>query len=126
MATIKKSKVPTVAICALVGILTIAACLLMSATPAGVETLKETTAYGLLYVKHGRVGMKSEGPDYYLQTFKGDFLLHYKRDGWRPIYYLEFYCRRMVGVTGQIDEKNMAINVKRVSEIPEPFIPQEW
>lgn len=125
MATIKNSKV-TVAICGLVGILVITACLLMSATPVSVETLKETTAYGLLYVKHGRVGAKSEGPDYYLQTFKGDFLLHYKRDGWRPIYYLEFYCRRMVGVTGQIDEENMAINVKRVWEIYKPRIPQEW
>jgi hypothetical protein len=28
------------------------------------ETLK-----GLVYIKQGRIGTRSEGPDYYLQTF---------------------------------------------------------
>ena len=28
------------------------------------------TFEGLVYVKHGRIGSKSEGPDYYLQTWE--------------------------------------------------------
>lgn len=126
MATINKKRM-TIVIWGLLGILAIAACLSMSATPAGAERSKETTAYGLLYVRHGRVGYKSEGPDYYLQTYKGDFLLHHKREFLgQPDYYLEFYCRRMVGVTGEIHENDMIIEVKRVWEICKPFIPQEW
>ena len=27
------------------------------------------TFKGLVYIKNGRIGTKSEGPDYYLQTF---------------------------------------------------------
>ncbi len=55
------------------------------------------TFKGLLYVKFGRVGSRSEGPDYYLQTKKGDYdLLYQKRNLWEPDYHLEFYCRRMV------------------------------
>jgi len=84
------------------------------------------TFKGLLYVKHGRVGTRSEGPDYYLQTSDGDFLLQYKkRNLWEPDYHLEFYCRRMVGVTGEIQEKKF-IQVKHIEEICEPLIPQPY
>src|SRR5947208_2164189 len=48
------------------------------------------TFKGLVYVKHGRVGTRSEGPDYYLQTTRGDFLLRYRqRNPWEPDYHLE-------------------------------------
>jgi hypothetical protein len=81
------------------------------------------TFKGLLYVKHGRVGTRSEGPDYYLQTSNGDFLLHYKeRNPWESDYHLEFYCRRMVEVGGEIREKT--IRVEHIEDICEPLIPQ--
>ncbi len=35
------------------------------------------TFEGLVYVKHGRIGTKSEGPDYYLQTWENEYLLKY-------------------------------------------------
>jgi hypothetical protein len=87
----------TATICGLVVILAIVAGLLMSATPADIETLNSYK--GLLCVKHGRVGDKSEGSDYYLQAFKADYLLQHKeRSPWIPNYHLEFYCRKMVEV----------------------------
>ena len=47
------------------------------------------TFKGLVYVKHGRVGSKSEGPDYYLQTCDGEYLLKYvDRCLWKPDYLL--------------------------------------
>ena len=83
-----------------------------------------TTFKGLLYVKHGRVGTRSEGPDYYLQTRIGDFRLCYeKRNLWEPDYLLEYYSRRMVEVKGEIEEK-MIINVKHINEICESLIPE--
>ena len=33
------------------------------------------TFKGLLYVKHGRIRNKSEGPDYWLQTLDREYLL---------------------------------------------------
>lgn len=58
---------------------------------------------GLIYIKQGRIGSKSEGPDYYLQTIKEDFLLEYNdRDLWKPDYYIEFYNRKIVSVEGKI------------------------
>lgn len=79
---------------------------------------------GLLYIKHGRIGTKSEDPDYYLQTNKGDFLLQYKeRNLWEPDYHLEFYCRKMVEVTGEIREKTI-IQVEHIKEIRELLIPR--
>lgn len=81
------------------------------------------TFKGLVYVKHGRVGSRSEGPDYYLQTRIGDFILCYeKRYLWKPDYRLEYYCRRIVEVSGEIEEK-MIINVKHINEICESLIP---
>jgi hypothetical protein len=41
------------------------------------------TFKGLVYIKHGRIGTKSEGPDYYLQTFNMEYLLKYAdKDLW--------------------------------------------
>jgi len=123
MSTIKKRKM-TATICGLIVILAIVAGLLMSATPADVETLNSYK--GLLYVKHGRVGSKSEGPDYYIQTFRADYLLQYKeRFLWLPDYHLEFYCRRMVEVKGKIiDIDKMTIRVESIHEICERDIPR--
>lgn len=84
-----------------------------------------STIKGLLYVKHGRVGSRSEGPDYHLQTVKADYLLQYKkRVPWEPDYCLEFYCRRMVEVRGKIIDK-MPINVEGIHEICVGRIPPE-
>jgi len=45
----------------------------------------ETTFSGLVYVTHGQVESKSEGPDYHLQTIHGDYLLRYEdRKLWEP------------------------------------------
>ena len=82
-----------------------------------------TTFKGLLYVKHGRLGSRSEGPDYYLQTKKEDFVLEYKeRNPWEPDYHLEFYGRRMVEVSGKII-RDRIIKVERIKEICESLIP---
>lgn len=73
--------------------------------------------FGLVYVKHGRVGSKSEGPDYYLQTGKGDLLLHYEqRNLWEPDYKLEFFARQMVEVEGKLTERdgNEVLHVEHV------------
>lgn len=79
---------------------------------------------GLVYVKHGRVGTRSEGPDYYLQTYRGDYLLRYQeRMPWRPDYQLEFYGRRMVEVTGSLIDRQ-TIKVESIAEILSPGIPR--
>ena len=83
---------------------------------------------GLVYVKHGRIGSDSEGPDYYLQTFDREYLLEYSdRYLWEPDYYLEFFCRKFVEVTGELDEatKN-TIKVKSIKEICVGFIPRTY
>lgn len=78
---------------------------------------------GLVYVKHGRVGSRSEGPDYYLQTVDGDYLLQYQsRLLWQPDYQLEFYCRRMVEVTGVLQGPRV-IDVRSIAEILAPTLP---
>jgi hypothetical protein len=80
------------------------------------------TFKGLVYVKHGRVGTRSEGPDYYLQTTRGDFLLRYRqRNPWEPDYHLEFFHHRMVSVSGALD--NSTITVKAIEEITAPLLP---
>lgn len=82
------------------------------------------TFKGLVYVKHGRVGTKSEGPDYYLQTTHGDFLLRYEqRHPWQPDYHLEFFGHRMVAVSGTLDDKT--ITVKTIEEILAPLLPRD-
>lgn len=79
---------------------------------------------GLVYVKHGRVGSRSEGPDYYLQTFRMDYLLRYQdRLAWQPDYQLEFYGRRMVEVEGTLADRQ-TIKVASIHEILSPMIPR--
>ncbi len=79
---------------------------------------------GLLFIKHGRVGTRSEGPDYYIQTSGGDLLLCYeKRNLWQPDYHLEFYNRRMVEIIGRINEQGV-IDVESIEMILEQLIPQ--
>ena len=64
---------------------------------------KGDTFEGMIYIKQGRIHSKSEGPDYYLQTIKEDFLLEYSdRNLWEPDYYLEFYNRKIVSLKGKI------------------------
>ena len=69
--------------------------------------IQSTIFQGLIFIKHGRLGTRSEGPDYFLQTWKRDFLLVYdeKRHPWLPDYYLEFFNRKIVEVTGIIAGK---------------------
>lgn len=88
------------------------------------EQKKVTSLKGLLYIKQGRLGSDSEGPDYYLQTKKGDFMLEYKqRNLWEPDYHLEFYSRRMVVVFGKIIT-DTTIKVETIEEICESLIPE--
>jgi hypothetical protein len=73
---------------------------------------------GLLYIKHGRVGTRSEGPDYYLQTKNEDFLLQYQdRNTWDPDYHLEFYCRTMAEISGDIIEDIDGLRIIQVENI---------
>jgi hypothetical protein len=77
---------------------------------------------GLIYVKQGRVGTRSEGPDYYLQTARAEYLLQLnKRDLWKCDYELEFYCRRIVIVTGDLIEGRM-IRASQIGDTDETLI----
>lgn len=79
---------------------------------------------GLLYVKHGRVGSKSEGPDYYLQTWRGDYLVRdAERLPWQPDYRLEFFARRMVEIEGALADP-ATIRVAQISELNTSTIPR--
>lgn len=79
---------------------------------------------GLVYIKHGRVGSRSEGPDYHLQTYRGDYLLRYgDRTPWEPDYRLEFYGRRMVEIEGKFVDRS-TIQVESITPILAPMIPQ--
>ena len=83
------------------------------------------TYKGLIYVKHGRVGTRSEGPDYILQTASGEYPLRYgERHLWEPDYRLEFYVRRMVEIEGELETSN-TLQVKHIREILSPLIPRE-
>jgi hypothetical protein len=82
-----------------------------------------TNFRGLLYVKHGRVGTRSEGPDYYLQTWRGDLLVRdAERFPWQPDYRLEFFARRMVEIDG-ILEGDATIRVERIAELQTTTLP---
>lgn len=82
------------------------------------------TFKGLLYVKHGRLGLRGEGPDYYLQTSCGEYLLHAAdRDLWKRDYLLEFYCRHMVEVQGDVAD-GVQIQVQEIQDICETVIPE--
>jgi hypothetical protein len=85
--------------------------------------LEMTTFKGLVYVKHGRVGSRSEAPDYYLQTKKKELILqHSDRELWKPDYKLEFFNRRMVEVEGEPAGDDI-LRVKSIHEISDPLIP---
>jgi hypothetical protein len=78
---------------------------------------------GLVYVKHGRVGSKSEGPDYFLQTYFTEYLLRdQERLPWQPDYRLEFFVRRMVEVDGTLDDPT-TIQVGRITELLSAVLP---
>lgn len=100
----------------------------MSKNPAEVEDKRREattdTFKGLVYVKHGRIGSRSEGPDYYLQTRRGDLVLRYHpRNPWEPDYHLEFFARRMVAVTGTLDDK--IITVASIAPILANLLPPD-
>lgn len=79
---------------------------------------------GLVYVKHGRVGSRSEGPDYHLQAFNADYLLSlHERRPWELDYQLEYYCRRMVEVDGKLLDRQR-IHVNTIRELVSPMIPR--
>jgi hypothetical protein len=83
------------------------------------------TFEGLVYVKHGRIGSKSEGPDYYLQTWDREYLLKYEDRGpWELDYYLEFFCRKFVEVTGELDGETNTIKVKSINDICVGLMPK--
>jgi heat shock protein HslJ len=90
------------------------------------------TFKGLVYIKYGGIGTKSEGPHYYIQTFNKEHLLKYaNKDPYELDYYLEFFCRKFVDVTGEYDKETNTINVKRIDEICVEIVPQnitniEW
>ena len=79
---------------------------------------------GLVFVKQGRIGTKSEGPDYYLQTRTKEYVLNHEREFlYKPEYFLEFFCRKMVEVTGiQVGNE---IKVSNIKEICQALIPSE-
>lgn len=88
---------------------------------------------GLLYTKYSALNTRSEGPDYYIQTYIGDFLLKFEeRPHWERDYHLEFYNRKMVEVVGYLtsekvktyrDEIEMLkINIQTIEEIPGPSL----
>lgn len=79
---------------------------------------------GLLYVKHGRVGSRSEGPDYYLQTWRGEYLVRdAERLPWQPDYRLEFFARRIVEIEGSLVD-TATIQVAQISELHTSSIPR--
>ncbi len=82
------------------------------------------TFSGLVFIRHGRVGTRSEGPDYYLQTARRDYVLHYKeRPLFEPDYHLEFFSRRMVEVEGKLGSDGI-VQVDSIREICVPLIPR--
>lgn len=80
---------------------------------------------GLLYVKHGRVGTRSEGPDYFLQTSAGDVPLRMaERRPWEPDYRLEYSSRRMVEVSGELVEGTLVVaEIHGICETRIPALP---
>ncbi|MCX6677440.1 MAG: hypothetical protein NTU95_05785 [Methanothrix sp.] len=79
---------------------------------------------GLVFVKQGRVGSRSEGPDYYLQTKKHEYVLSYKRGSlFEPDPFLESFCGKMVEVIGTQDGNE--IKVSSIIKISQPSIPDE-
>lgn len=80
---------------------------------------------GLLYIRHGRVGTRSEGPDYFLQTVHGDYSLRLNlREPWQLDYELEFYNRKIVDVTGfEVKPGELKVDAIRVGS---GFLIEQW
>jgi hypothetical protein len=74
-----------------------------------------TTLRGLVFVKQGRIGTRSEGPDYYLQTKELEYPLARKTEDlvFKPDYMLEFYCRKWVEIEGSVMKKGITIDTIR-------------
>jgi hypothetical protein len=87
------------------------------------ETME--TFKGLVYIKQGAIGSKSEGPEYYLQAFNKEYLLKYTdRHLWELDYYLEFFCRKFVEINGEYDKGTNTIEIKNIHEICVDNIPK--
>ena len=97
---------------------------LLSARAAGPRSRLLRGRYsGLVFVKHGRVGTRSEGPDYFLQTARGDLELRFRhRLPWAPDPELEMYCRRFVEVEGQLN--GAVLYVSSVRELCTTLLPE--
>lgn len=79
---------------------------------------------GIVYVKHGRIGTRSEGPDYYLQTRKMDYLLQFKpRQPFEPDYELEYFARKIVEIEGELGAGGMILKVNGIKQLHEGGIP---
>lgn len=79
-------------------------------------TNQEVPKGGFLYIKHGAVGSRSEGPIYYLQTLTIDYILHFKeRLPQEKDYYLESFNNKMVNVDGVLENDNF-ITLNRLWE----------
>ncbi len=86
--------------------------------------MSELTIKGLVYVKHGAVGSKSEGPEYHLQSSKSDYrMVLHQRNPWEPDFELEYYSRRIVVVTAEQVEPGL-IKVQNISMSPDGLIGQ--
>ena len=88
----------------------------------GIKTKLQPPAYeahvfaGLLYIKHGRVGTRSEGPDYYLQCYRTDYLLDFKkRHLWERDEALEALSRQFVAIRGTLNGDR--IRVESIQQI---------
>ena len=78
---------------------------------------------GLLYVKHDKLGTKSEGPVYRLQTIVGEYTLKYeRRHPWDPDYHLEFFARSIVEVEGELQDDRQ-IQVKQIDRMAVSLVP---
>jgi heat shock protein HslJ len=84
---------------------------------------KEIILKGLIFIKHGQVGTRSEGPEYHIQTRKADFILKYdeSRNPWEPDYRLEYYNRMMVEIDGV--SQGSYVLVKSIQKICYELIP---
>jgi hypothetical protein len=81
------------------------------------------TFSGLVYVKHGSVGTRSEGPDYFLQTCEGDLGLVYQKRNHQDLdYHLEYFCRRIVEVRGEMTPERR-VDVKEIRPLCAALIP---
>jgi hypothetical protein len=70
---------------------------------------------GLVFVKQGRIGTKSEGPDYFLQTKDHEYLLGRKtvQELFKHDYFLEYYCRKWIEIEGELVQNNLTVKTIR-------------